>query len=248
MAIRYDDYPLTLRERARFFLFGYGAAFLLLFLFYDSLALSLAGGMLSIFFLPFYRRHLGERRRRLLALQFKDFLYAVSSSIAAGRPMERALADAEETLSLIYAKEAPMCEELAYINRAMRDRKESEEELLRDLAERSGLEDIRNFVDVYALCRRLGGDLEEVIASTSRVMTDKMAILREIHTLTAQKQFEGRLISAMPLLVILGLNLFAPDYLAVLYTTLAGRAIMTVALGGIVTAFLLTQHLLDIRI
>ncbi len=66
--------------------------------------------------------------------------------------------------------------------------------------------------------------------------------------LTAQKQLEGRIISAMPLLVIMGLNVFAPDYLTVLYTTLAGRLIMTAALGGILAAFLISQKLLDISI
>ena len=80
------------------------------------------------------------------------------------------------------------------------------------------------------------------------IMTDKMAIRREIRTLTAQKQLEGRIISVMPILVIMGLNVFSPEYLEVLYTTVAGRLIMTAALGGIAASFFLTQKLLDIRI
>ena len=224
---RYDQYDLSVREKVQFFLCGYAAGFFLMMVFYKDLLIAAAGGLACIFFLPLYRGALCRRRRELLETQFRDFLYAVASSVAAGRQLRRALEDAELTLRSIYPQDAPLCTELAAINHA---------------------EDIRDFVDVYVLCRRLGGDIEEVIQNTTRIMTDKMAIRREIRTLTAQKQLEGRIISVMPVLVILGLNVFSPDYLSVLYTTIAGRLLMTAALGGITAAFFMTQKLLDIRI
>ena len=246
--IRYDRYDLSVRERLQFFLVGYAAGFFLMMVFYQELLIAAAGGLACFFFLPLYKESLCRRRRELMEVQFRDFLYAVASSVAAGRQLKRALEDAELTLRAIYPQDAPLCTELAAINRSIREERGEEGALLKDLAERSGSEDIRDFVDVYVLCRQLGGDIEEVIQNTTRIMTDKMAIRREIRTLTAQKQLEGRIISVMPVLVILGLNVFSPDYLAVLYTTLAGRLIMTAALGGITAAFLLTQKLLDIKI
>ena len=184
----------------------------------------------------------------MLETQFRDFLYAVSSSVAAGRQLIRALEDAEQTLLAVYPSSSPLCMELAALNRAVREERKDEGALLQDLGERSGSADIRDFADIYVLCRQLGGDMEEVIGNTTKTMTDKMAIRREINMLTAQKQLEGRIISVMPIMVIMGLNVFAPDYLTVLYTTLAGRLIMTAALGGILAAFLITQKLLAISI
>lgn len=246
--MQYSQYRLSIKERLLFFACGYACGFFLLYVFYCDLLLAAAGGFACVFFLPLYKKHLGRKRLLLLETQFRDFLYAVASSAAAGRQLSRALQDAEQSLLAVYAPDTPMCMELAAINRAVREERRDEGELLMDLAARSGSEDIRDFVDVYMLCRQLGGDLEEVIGNTTKVMTDKMAIRREISTLTAQKQLEGRIISVMPVLVIEGLNVFSPDYLQVLYTTHAGRLIMTACLGGIGASFFLTQKLLDIRI
>lgn len=246
--LHYDHYELSAKEWACFLLLGYAGGFFLMMVFYNDYLLAAAGGLGCIFFLPLYKSWLCGKRKQLLETQFRDFLYAVSSSVAAGRQFDRALEDAEQTLLLLYAPTSPLPQELAAINRSIREDREDEAALLKDLALRSGSEDIRDFVDVYVLCRQLGGDMEEVIGNTTKIMTDKMAIRREIHTLTAQKQLEGRIISVMPILVIMGLNVFSPDYLQVLYTTLPGRLIMTIALGGIAAAFFMTQKLLDISI
>ena len=130
----------------------------------------------------------------------------------------------------------------------MIENRENEEDLLVDFAARSKQEDIRNFVDVYRACRVTGGNMEKVIANASSVLMDKMTIEREIDALTSQKKFEGRLISVMPLLVVLFLNIFSPDYLAVMYETFEGRLIMTIALGGIAGAYRLMMKMTEIDV
>ena len=52
----------------------------------------------------------------------------------------------------------------------------------------------------------------------------------------------------MPVACILLLNIFAPDYLAVMYEKLAGRLLMTLALAGIVTAFIISRKILRIEV
>ena len=167
-------------------------------------------------------------------------LYSLSASVATGRNMAKALAEAFENLKLMYKDETPLMGELRYMVKSISENRDNEEKLLIDFAGRSCLEDIRNFVDVYLACRETGGDMEKVIESTSEVIMDKMSIEREIKTLTAQKQFEGKIISIMPVLVILLLNVFSPDYLEVMYLTIQGRLIMTLALAGILFAYFLT--------
>ena len=46
---------------------------------------------------------------------------------------------------------------------------------------------------------------------------------REIRTITSQKKVEGRLISAMPLIMLMMLNIFSFSYIEPLYTTMQGR-------------------------
>jgi len=240
MNVDYGTYELSNKERRNFFAIGYISAFSLCLLFYNSILLSLLCGFLVLFAFEKYSGYKAEKRRAFLLIQFKDMLYSLSASVATGRNMAKALAEAFENLKLMYKDETPLMGELRYMVKSISENRDNEEKLLIDFAGRSCLEDIRNFVDVYLACRETGGDMEKVIESTSEVIMDKMSIEREIKTLTAQKQFEGKIISIMPVLVILLLNVFSPDYLEVMYLTIQGRLIMTLALAGILFAYFLT--------
>lgn len=244
----YLQYDLSKKEKRNFFITGYVGSFAVLFLFYHSLLFSLAGGFIPCLFLEKYQEYLAGKRRALLTTQFKDLLYSLSASIAVNQQIGEALKDGLENLSLIYAEDTPMVRELKHMVKSISENRESDIRLLLDFAERSHCEDISNFAQVYDACVTTGGDMEKVLKNTTEILVDKMNIEREIKTMTAQKKFEGKIISAMPLIVILFLNVFSPDYLEPLYTTLAGRLIMTAAIGGIGFAFYLTERLTDIEV
>jgi tight adherence protein B len=244
----YSEYELSPREKRRFFAAAYFCIFFMCMLFYNNVFFSLACGFGAVFFEREYAAHLAARRRRELSLQFRDLLYSLSASIAAGRQMGEALSEAYENLGLVYDEHTPMMEELHAFDLGIRENHISEESFLMSLAERSGIEDIRNFVDVYVTCRETGADLEEVIENSTEVLMDKIDIEREIQALTAQKQFEGRVITVLPLGVIFCLDLFSPDYLEAMYSTIAGRVVMTACMGGIVAAYILTERLLRIEV
>ena len=244
----YREYRLSKREKVMLFSAGYAAIFLVSLLFYHSIPLALACGFLALFLEEPYGEYKAEKRRDLLLLQFKDLLYCLAAAFASGRQMKQALIGAHEDLLLLYQEDTPMISELRYMIRGMMENRQSEEELLSDFARRSNLEDIRNFVDVYRACRITGGDMEKVIASVTDVLMDKMAIEREIKALTSQKMFEGRIISLMPLLVVLFLNIFSPDYLAVMYETAQGRILMTLALLGIFWAYKMTMKMAKVEV
>ncbi len=227
---------------------GYIIIFTVLFLFYHSIAFSLAGGFLSYFALGRYSRWKAEKRRALLTTQFKDLLYSLSASIAANIQIPEALESGLESLRMLHDENTPLILELKYMVRNIKENRESDIHILLDFAKRSYCEDIDNFVQVYMACRTTGGNLEKVIKSTTEILIDKINIESEIRTLTAQKKFEGNIISLMPFVILLFLNLFSPDYLEPLYTTMSGRLIMTAALAGLGLAFYMTERLTDIEV
>lgn len=248
METDYATYELSKPEKRKFLILMYAFIFAICLLFYHSIILSAVCGIMSVFCVDRYAAALAEKRRTLLSHQFRDLLYSLSASIATGRQMEESIAEAYENMRLIYADDTPMVKELGYMVRAMRHNHESEEELLVSLAKRSHIEDIKNFVDVYLACRTTGGDLEKVISDSGEILMDKMDIEREIKTLTSQKQFEGKIITVMPLAVVFFLNVFSPDYLQPMYTTIVGRIVMTLSLAGIVAAYLITERLMKIEV
>lgn len=247
MKTDYRQYELSTKEKVNFLAAGYVGVFTVLYLFYHSIVFSMAGGLLPYLFLHRYSNVLAEKRRALLTTQFKDLLYSLSASIAANLKISEALEDGMEHVRVMYSDDAPMVVELKHMVKGISENRESDIRLLLDFAERSGCEDINNFAQVYMTCRTMGGDLEKALKSTTDILVDKMNIEREIKTLTAQKKFEGKIISTIPLIVVLFLNLCSPDYLMPLYVTVMGRLVMTMALAGMIIAFYMMERLTSIN-
>lgn len=244
----YADYELSRTQRLKFEAAGYLAIAFTVFLFYRSIALSLIAGLLIRRFLPLYRKHLARKRLLALNSQFRDLLTSLSASVASGRHMEEALIEAADHLSSMYGPDTPIMRELEHIRRSILENHESDHHLLTSLASRTGSEDIASFVQVYLICRTTGGDLEKVISHTSEIISEKMQISEEIRSLTAQKQLEGRMISLMPLVMLLALNLMSPGYISVLYTCTAGRLIMTMSLAGSLFGLWLMERMSHVEV
>ena len=248
MEIDYSKYELSIKEKYSFLIVGYICIFVILYLFYHSLIFSLICSVSTFLLLVPFEKYKAEKRRGLLITQFKDMLYSMSAYVAANVQIADALEGSLDSLKSIYEDDSPLVMELEYMVRNIRENKESEIRLLQNFAERSHCEDIENFVQVYVSCMITGGDLEKVLKSTIEILMDKINIEREIRTLTAQKKLEGNIITAMPIIVILFLNIFSPDYLSPLYVTLPGRLMMTGAIAGLVAAHLIMRHLTSIEV
>ncbi len=246
--VSYRVYRLDYNEKSRFLLFC-GLSYLFIsYLFYHSIILSLVSSCLSYPCLGFYAAYLGDKRRRELKEQFRDLLYSVSASFATGRQMPEALKEAEQNMRLIYQENSMIVLELADMVKRLNEYRESEEEILRDFAERACIEDVTNFVDVYLTCRQTGGDLVKVISKASDMIMDKIAIEREISTITSQKRFEAKILTAIPFIILCFLQAASPDYLAPMYDSPQGRILMTMALAGIAAAYVISMKMTKIDI
>ena len=170
---------------------------------------------------------LAERRRLRYMDEFKDFLFMASTSIGAGRSMKDAISEAIPSLQSIHGTDSILACELSKAYERMETGGENDITVLLDLAESSGAEDVYDFVTIYSICKTTGASLIVALSRAASVIIDKMTIDREIQEIIKRKKSEGMIIFFMPVLVILFLNLCAPDYIAPLYETLTGRLIMT---------------------
>lgn len=244
----YSNYELSHKEQTRFLLICGTGLFAVAFLFYHSLILSLLFACLSYPGMKPYRAYLVDRRRKEIKDQFRDVLYSISASVSAGRQMPEALYEAGENMKLIYRDDSIIVSELSDMVKRLFEYRESEDEILKDFAARTCVEDISDFVDIYLTCRETGGDLIKVLTKASDMIMDKIVIEKEIHTITAQKQFEARILTAIPFIIILFLQMVSPDYLSAMYEGAIGRILMTIALGGIAAAYFWSMKLTKIEI
>jgi len=193
------------------------------------------------------RKKLCEKRRRRLGLGFRDALNILSGFISAGYSVENAFAGTLKELRSMYPQEEPVIREFEAICRGLRV-STPVEKLLADLAERSSLEDIRSFAEVFSIAKRTGGDMRRIIEHTTTVIREKTAVSEEIRTMTAAKQYEQKIMNILPVGIIVYINVSNPGFLDVMYETAAGRIVMTVCLMMLCGAYLLQKKILSISV
>lgn len=241
----YDEYEMESRERNRILLLSVLFSGLCGYLYFHSAAAVVIFIFASFPVLPVYKKFRAESQKQELRMQFRDFLYSVSASVSTGRNLEEAVEDACEPLMLIYEGNAPVVRELSHMTRVIRDTNGSAEVLLKDLANRSHIEEIGEFVDVCAVCRKTGGDLSSLIGKASEILTQNIELRNEKHMLLSQKKLESRILALMPPAVILLINLSSPDYLEMMYSTLEGKMIMAVSFAATLGSFLWSFRLIS---
>ena len=180
-------------------------------------------------FLKCYKKVLVEKRRWQLTMEFKDAMDALSAALAAGYSMDHAMSEARKDLLLLYGRETLMTQELKDICTKLTLSRPLDE-LLKELGQRSGVEDILIFAQIYVTARRSGGNMVKIMKRTAGNIGEKMEVKREIRTMIAGKRMEAVCMMVVPLGILLYLNTLSPDFLQPLYQTLAGGIFMTISL------------------
>ena len=209
---------------------GYIAAFLVFMLFYNHVicsgVLAAAGAAAMIFYQD--RQHIRKDKWELTT-QFKDAMDSMISALVAGYSMENAITEAYRDLSMMYVADTRILKELWDMKQKL-SMHEPLDRIFLDFAERSGVEDIHTFAQVYATARRSGGNLVKIMKRTADNIGEKMEIQREIETMIAGKKMESTCMMVIPLLIIVYLRVFSPGFLDPVYQGAAGRIFMTGAL------------------
>lgn len=228
-SILYDRYVFSKRELMQHLLIGIAYYFAMGMIFFNHIVLALVACLLTVFYLKERKKEAVRRRKENLRNQFREGMYALASALSAGRSVEQAFVQSLQDLKLIYAEEADIIKEWKDICYKL-TMNETVESAMTDFAERSGVEDIDSFNSVFVMAKRSGGNLIGIIGETSRLISEKMDIQKEIDILIVQKQYEQKILSYIIPGMILFFGLVSPDFLEPLYTTLLGRLIMILAL------------------
>lgn len=220
---------------------------LLTYVFYRNILMFLVFAPFGACYPLFLRKTLKKKRLETLRLQFKDAILSVASGLNAGYSVENAFAGALRETERIHGKDSMMAEELRLLLRKTR-LNQTFEMALENFADRSGLEDVRNFSDVFLAARKSGGELMKIIARTAEIIGEKIRIQEDILTMTASKRMEQRIMSGIPLFIVFYIEVTSPGFFDILYKTLPGRIIMTVCAGIYLISCQTTRMILEIEV
>ncbi len=245
--INYEVYEFSKEEFIFTLLKGIILVFLVSYLFYENVLISLLFTPLGIFYIKKQKKQKIAERKWNLNMQFREGLTALLGALNAGYSIENGFVVALRDLKFLYGKEEPIIKEFEGIVAGIKIN-ENIETLLLDFANRCQIEDIEVFAEVFSVSKRTGGDLISIMSETLNTINDKIEIKRQIKTMVSAKKLEARIMSFVPLLIVIYMKLFSGGLLEPLYHNFLGIVIMTGLLIAYVAAYELSEEIVNIEI
>lgn len=201
----------------------------------------------GIWYAKWKKQQKKEKRKQRLYYHFQDVLHGLQTAVGAGYSMEHAVCECRKELEQIYGEDEDLVRELTYMEMQMKVGIPVEQ-LFLDLGQRSGVEDIRNFGEIFLISRRSGGNLREIMEKMARVLGEKIRVRREIEVCISGKRAEQMVMSLVPGGMILYMQMTSGGFLDVLYNNLPGVLIMTVCLGVYLFSFRMGRKIVRISV
>lgn len=180
-------------------------------------------------------------------LQFKNAIQALASSLSTGYSVENAWKEAEKDLALLYEPDIRIRKELHMIVTQLRINIPLEQ-ALEEFVQRVQMEDVRNFTAVFVTAKKSGGDMVAIIRNTAGQIGDKIDVKREIDTILAAKEYEFKVMTAIPYVIIGYMSFSFPEFMGNLYGNVIGIGVMTVCLGIYIGAYYLGVKIIRIEV
>ena len=217
------------------------------YVFYDSLIPAPLLLPVWMIYMRDWHDDISRKKEQELRQQFRDSIQVMASALKAGYSVENAIREAGKDISPVYSEETRKRKEFERMERQM-DMNMSAEEVLKGFAERTGQEDIENFVNVFAAAKKSGGDSIAVIRDAVKIISSKIDTEKEIQTMIASKKMEFDIMCAVPFAIILYMKLTFGEFLNVLYGNMAGAAIMSLCIFVYMGAYVYGRKIIRIEV
>jgi len=188
------------------FALGFALGFVVMMVFFRIFTVSaIAGIICGIPAIRFYQKYRKEKRQRDLLIEFRDLLEALTTSYSSGKNTMEAFAESYQDLLSLYGEKSDIVNETRIIIAGMTNNIIIED-LLRDFAERCGLDDVESFTATFESGLRQGGDIRQVVWDSRKIINDKIEIEMEIKTILTEKENELNIMMVMPLIIMSALS------------------------------------------
>lgn len=263
-ALNYKVYYLNAKEKIGYFMLAFVVGALVGYLFYGGLAkdaygnptvmtyilnVVITGGVGLIagkLFLPMRARQIRDKRIKQLKVQFRDMLDGITTSLGAGNNVINSFNAVYNDLKVQYSEDAFIIKEIEIILSGVNSNFDIED-MLEDFGRRSGVSDIDSFANVFKVCYRKGGNIQEVIHSTHSILSQKMTINEDIETTISGSKMDQNIMLIMPVLLIAMIKMMSPEF-AENFTSMAGIISTTIAIGCFGIAYYVGKVFMDIKV
>jgi len=121
-------------------------------------------------------------------------------------------------------------------------------EALGNLAIRMPLPDVRIFVSSLQIQRESGGNLGEILDTMSTIVRERFKLRRQVRIYTAEGRLSMYMLTAIPFVALIGLQILQPQYIAPLFTDPRGHMALAVAAILQVIGYIVLSRIIKIKI
>lgn len=182
-----------------------------------------------------------KRQRSRFAEQLPDALQVIASALRSGHSFAGSLAVVVESAA------EPMRSEL---HRVVADEQLGMpvQRSLGVVADRMASTDVDQLALVAELQRQAGGDMAEVVDRVSETVRERFDLKRLVETLTTQGRMSRWIVSALPIVILVVLQLENPHYFHPLVASTAGRVVVGFAVVWAVIGSLAIKRIVEIEV
>jgi tight adherence protein B len=202
------------------------------------LAVGVAGAVLVTFYVVTKKRIAAHVA--LFERQFVDSLGIAARALRAGHPLVGAFQlvaqEVGDPLAKLFGE---ICQEQA-LGLDL-------EGSIRRVADASHNADLKLFATAVSIQLSSGGNLAELMDTLANVMRSRIRLHRRVRVLTAQTTMSTRILIILPIVLFTILNIIAPEYMQLFYTTGSGRYLLAGTVLSVLFGMWLMAKLSAIR-
>ncbi|HEY1651408.1 MAG TPA: type II secretion system F family protein [Acidimicrobiales bacterium] len=199
--------------------------------------IAIAVGAMVAWYIPTYR---ANKRIKQMQEQLPDALALMAASVEGGQTFQRAID--------MYRRDArpPLSQEL---DRVMAEVVVGSDLVvaLENMAERSGVEDLKWAVEAVRIQQSTGGRLAPILHTLAMFMRTRQEVRREVQTLSAEGRMSGYVLFAIPLFLVCAIELKDPGYLQPMYHGV-GLMVLIGTAGLMALGFWIVRRMVNIKV
>jgi tight adherence protein B len=181
-----------------------------------------------------------RKRVKMLQTQLPDALSLMAASVEGGQTFQRSID------MYRHDARAPLSEEL---DRVMAEVAVGSDLVvaLENMAERSGVEDLKWAVEAVRIQQSTGGRLAPILHTLANFMRTRQEVRREVTTLSAEGRISGYVLFALPLFIAAFLFLSDPAYLKPMEHGVG--LVVLIGTGGLMAlGYWIVRRMVDIKV
>lgn len=182
-----------------------------------------------------------NKRMTMIGEQLPEAVELMVRSLRVGHPFSNAVAIVAREVPDPLGTEMGMVSDEAAYGRDMG-------ETLKAMAERLDNQDLRFLAVAVNIQQTSGGNLAEILDGLAKVIRARFRLFRRVKAITAEAKWSGNLLSAFPILALLGINVVQPNYFdEVMESPLFIPACFVIA-GFLVLNIIVMRSLVNIKV